>query len=86
MTLRVLIAHDEPSYPATVIARVFDPMSKHCTETRTLGPGESTHIYVHTGQSIQLSEGAPLPVICDVGVSPTTNAGPPPTDPPKTED
>lgn len=84
MTLRVLIAHDEPSYGATVIARVFDPMSKHCTETRVLGPGESTHIYVHTGQSIQLSEGAPLPSVASIepdggGLDP---AGPPPTDPP----
>ena len=83
MTLRVLIAHDEPSYAATVIARVFDPMSKHCTETRTLGPGESTHIYVHTGQSIQLSEGAPLPAVATLSSKPTLDpAGPPPTDPP----
>lgn len=82
MTLRVLIAHDEPSYGATVVARVFDPLSKHCTETRVLGPGESTHIYVHTGQSIQLSEGAPLPQIPEVTQPPVVNAGPPQTDPP----
>lgn len=85
MTLRVLIAHDEPSYPATVVARVFDPLSKHCTETRVLGPGESTHIYVHTGQSIQLSEGAPLPHIADPCPPPVVNAGPPQTDPPQPE-
>ena len=83
MTLRVLIAHDEPSYGCTVIARVFDPMSKHCTETRVLGPGESTHLYVHTGQSIQLSEGAPLPECVEVGTAGRPNpSGPPPSDPP----
>lgn len=83
MTLRVLIAHDEPSYGATVVARVFDPLTGHCTENRVLGPGASTHIYVHAGQSIQLSEGAPLPTVARLedsgGLDP---AGPPPTDPP----
>lgn len=74
MTLKVTIRHDTPFYDRPAIVRVFDPCTRQVSANHVLQAGESIEVTLYDLQSLQVSEGAPLP--------PVVNAGPPQTDPP----